>query len=68
MNKVKINVIINVDCIEVLKKFFDNSIDLIFVDLLYWMRISKILFRVEGIKFNGVEDEWDKFDFNDDYV
>lgn len=68
MNKVKTNVIINADCIEALKKIPDNSIDLIFADPPYWMRTSKTLFRVEGTKFNGVEDEWDKFDSNDDYV
>ncbi|UUM25449.1 DNA methyltransferase [Mycoplasmopsis agalactiae] len=64
MNKVKTNVII----IEALKKLPDNSIDLIFADPPYWMRTSKTLFRVEGTIFNAVEDEWNKFDSNDDYV
>lgn len=68
MNKMTTNVIINADCIEALKVLPDNSIDLIFADPPYWMRTSKTLFRVEGTKFNGVEDEWDKFDSNDDYV
>jgi len=61
------NVIINGDSIEVMKSFPDESIDLIFADPPYWMRTSGILQRVEGTDFNGVDDEWDKFESNEDY-
>lgn len=63
----KKNVIINGDSIQELKKFPDESVDLIFADPPYWMRTSGVLQRVEGTDFNGVDDEWDKFESNEDY-
>jgi site-specific DNA-methyltransferase (adenine-specific) len=57
-----LNKIILGDCIEELKKFPDESIDLIFADPPYFMQTEGELIRPEGSKFAGVEDEWDKFD------
>ncbi|MHA3846121.1 DNA-methyltransferase [Mycoplasma sp. VS276A1] len=57
-----IDSIIKGDSIEVLKTIPDNSIDFIFADPPYFMQTRGQLFRVEGIKFNGVEDAWDKFE------
>jgi len=51
--------IINGDCIEELKKIESNSVDLIFADPPYWMRVSGRLERVEGGDFDGCDDEWD---------
>nr|WP_318028291.1 site-specific DNA-methyltransferase [Mycoplasmopsis bovis] len=68
MSNIKTNIIINGNCIDALKQLPDNSIDLIFADPPYWMRTSNTLLRVEGTKFNGVEDEWDKFESNEDYA
>lgn len=68
MSNIKTNIIINADCIDALKQLPDNSIDLIFADPPYWMRTSNTLLRVEGTKFNCVEDEWDKFESNEDYA
>lgn len=57
-----INKIIKGDCIENLKKIPDESVDLIFADPPYFMQTEGELLRTDGTKFNGVEDEWDKFD------
>lgn len=56
-----INRIIQGDCIESLKKLPDESIDLIFADPPYFMQTEGELLRTDGTKFQGVEDEWDKF-------
>ena len=61
--------IINGNCIEELKKLEANSIDLIFADPPYWMRVSGVLKRVEGTDYDGCADEWDnQFETLDDYI
>ena len=57
-----INKIIQGDCIENLKNIPSESIDLIFADPPYFMQTEGELLRTDGTKFQGVEDEWDKFD------
>lgn len=60
------NTIICGDTIEELKKIEDETIDLIFADPPYFMQTEGELHRTDGSKFNGVEDEWDKFsDYNE---
>lgn len=60
------NTIIEGDTIENLKKIPDGSIDLIFADPPYFMQTEGELLRTDGTKFQGVEDEWDKFnDYNE---
>lgn len=61
------NIIINGDSLIELKKISDNSIDLIFADPPYWMRTSGVLKRVEGTVFDGVDDDWDKFESLENY-
>ena len=61
------NVIINANSLEYLKTLESSSIDLIFADPPYWMRTGKVLHRVEGTKFNGCNDYWDKFESLADY-
>ena len=65
--KEAINKIILGDCIEELKKFPDESIEVIFADPPYFMQTEGELIRPEGTKFQGVEDEWDKFDGYKEY-
>lgn len=55
------NKIICGDVVAELRKIPDKSIDLIFADPPYFMQTEGELIRVEGTKFNGVEDKWDKF-------
>ena len=38
-----------------------ESIDLIFADPPYWLRVDGSLTRVEGTEFSGCDDEWDQF-------
>ena len=65
--KEKINTIIKGDCIEELKKIPDCSVDLIFADPPYNLQLQKTLYRNNGKKFEGVEDNWDKFSSMEDY-
>ncbi len=55
------DVILQGDCVEVLKEIKSESIDLIFADPPYFMQTNGELLRVEGNAFNGVKDSWDKF-------
>jgi DNA modification methylase len=57
----KVNTIIQGDCTEELKKFPDNSIDLVFADPPYNMQLKNALYRPNNTKVDGVDDEWDKF-------
>lgn len=60
-----INKIIKGDNVDVLKQMPDKSIDFIFADPPYFMQTDKVLLRTDGQRFNGVNDDWDKFkDFN----
>jgi site-specific DNA-methyltransferase (adenine-specific) len=59
--RVPINQILEGDCIERLRNLPDDCIDLIFADPPYFMQTDGILLRNNGTKFEGVEDEWDKF-------
>lgn len=61
------NKILNGDSLEELKKIPSESIDFIFADPPYFMQTEGELLRTNGEKFNGVEDEWDKFDNFKDY-
>ena len=62
-----INNLILGDNLEIMKNIPDNSIDLIFADPPYNMNLKKKLFRYNGDAFDGVNDEWDKFDSLYDY-
>ena len=57
----KLNTIINGNCIDELKDFPDSSIDLIFADPPYNMQLENALYRPNNTKVAGVNDTWDKF-------
>ena len=61
------SMIINGNSIEEMKKLEENSIDLIFADPPYWMRVEGVLKRVEGTDFDGCMDAWDQFESLEDY-
>ena len=63
----RLNKIILGETVEVLKSFPDESIDLIFADPPYFMQTEGELFRNDGSKFSGVEEQWDKFDGYKEY-
>lgn len=51
--------IFNSECIEKMSGMKDSSVDLIFADPPYWMRVAGVLHRVEGTEYDGCSDEWD---------
>ena len=55
------------DCIELLKKIPDNSIDLIFADPPYNLQLNGELTRPNQTKVDAVNDEWDKFESKEIY-
>jgi modification methylase len=49
------------DCREVMKKFPEKSVDLVFADPPYNLQLDKVLWRPNSTKVNGVEENWDQF-------
>lgn len=67
--KIERNVIIKGDCIETMRKMPQASVDLIFADPPYWMRVEGVLKRPEGTDFDGCADDWDNaWATNGDYA
>lgn len=67
MTEFPLNQIIQGECIEVLKTFPENSIDLIFADPPYNMQLRGDLWRPNMTLVDGVHDDWDKFESFDRY-
>lgn len=64
-----INQILQGNSLELLRTIPDSSIDLIFADPPYFMRVEGSLQRPEGSNFSGCDDAWDNaFADNADYV
>ena len=61
------NRIIEGDCIEILSKLPDNSVDLVFADPPYNLQLGGGLTRPDQSTVNGVDDDWDRFDSFDAY-
>lgn len=57
-----VNEIINGNNVKIMQSLPEKSIDLIFADPPYFMNCEKDLIRYEGTKFDGVDDDWDKYD------
>lgn len=57
--KLPLNQILQGDSLELLKAIPSESIDLIFADPPYWMRVDGVLKRPEGGDFSGCDDSWD---------
>jgi len=68
IKKLEVNKVFKGDTVELLKSIPSNSIDLIFADPPYWMRVSGVLNRVEGSEYDGCDDHWDnQFEDLNDY-
>lgn len=66
--KLPLNQILQGNSLELLKAIPSQSIDLIFADPPYWMRVDGVLKRPEGGNFSGCDDLWDRqFTTNADY-
>jgi modification methylase len=61
VEKLPLNQIVHGDCIEILKSFPENSVDLIFADPPYNLQLTKELYRPNMSKVDAVNDGWDKF-------
>ena len=55
------NTIIEGDCIDLLSKLPEKSVDLIFADPPYNLQLGGDLTRPDQSHVDGVTDEWDKF-------
>lgn len=62
-----LNRVIEGDCVTVMKKIPDNSIDLVFADPPYNLQLQNILIRPNNTIVDAVDDEWDKFNSFDEY-
>lgn len=61
LGSLTINTIHQGDCVELLKKIPDNSVDLIFADPPYNLQLNGELTRPNQTKVDAVNDDWDKF-------
>jgi modification methylase len=62
------NIVYVGDCIQIMEQFPNKCIDLIFADPPYNLTLRQPLFRPEGGKYKGVDDDWDKFEDLYSYV
>ena len=65
--KLQLNTIICADNVQYMQTLPSQSIDLIFADPPYNLQLNKELFRINGTKFAGVDDAWDKYTNYADY-
>jgi site-specific DNA-methyltransferase (adenine-specific)/modification methylase len=63
----ELNKIYQGDCVELLKKIPDASVDLIFADPPYNLQLNGELYRPDQSKVDPVDDEWDKFETFEHY-
>ena len=59
--KILTNKIINSDCLKILSKIPDKSIDLIFADPPYNLQLRDTLYRPDQTEVEAVTEQWDKF-------
>ena len=62
MTHLPLNQILHGDCIEILKSFPEDSVDLIFADPPYNLQLRNELYRPNMTKVNAVNDRWDQFE------
>ena len=62
MASVDKDMVIEGDCLEILKSLPSASVDLVFADPPYNLQLGGNLTRPDQSTVNGVEDAWDKFD------
>lgn len=67
LGKFELNKIYAGDCISLMKKIPDNSIDLIFADPPYNLQLNNELYRPNQTRVDAVDDEWDKFNSFEEY-
>ena len=66
-NGLPINQILDGDCIEILGRLPENTVNLIFADPPYNLQLSQELYRPNLTKVDAVDDGWDKFASFEEY-
>jgi len=56
------NKIICGDCIEIMNKLPEKSVDLVFADPPYNLQLSQVLWRPDFSRVDAVDDDWDQFE------
>ena len=59
--------VVNADCVAVMKKLRDQSVDFAFADPPYNLQLGGKLTRVDGTTVESVDEDWDRFDSFEDY-
>jgi DNA modification methylase len=59
--KLTLDQVIQGDCIQVLEKLPEKSVDLIFADPPYNLQLQKALWRPNMTRVDAVDDDWDRF-------
>jgi len=67
IGELELNKIYQGDCVELLKKLPENSINLIFADPPYNLQLNGELYRPNQTKVDAVNDDWDKFESMEEY-
>ncbi len=62
-----LNQILQGDCIEIMNRLPDESVDLVFADPPYNLQLTGDLWRPNMTKVDAVNDEWDQFGSTDRY-
>jgi modification methylase len=62
MNTLKLDVVIQGDCIQAMRDLPEGSIDLVFADPPYNLQLKNELRRPDNSKVDAVDDHWDRFD------
>ena len=65
--KNNLNKIITGDALKKLEGIPDKSVDMVFADPPYNLQLQKPLLRSNGAMFQGVGEEWDKFENFEEY-
>ncbi|MBA3527417.1 MAG: site-specific DNA-methyltransferase [Sphingomonas sp.] len=60
--ELKLDTLLEGDCIAEMAKLPDKSVDMIFADPPYNLQLGGDLFRPEGGRVDAVDNDWDKFD------
>ncbi len=67
MLKPPLNRILPGDCLEILARLPDTSVDLVFADPPYNLQLAQELYRPNQTKVDAVDDGWDKFASFEEY-
>jgi modification methylase len=63
----RLDTIIEGDCIEAMRGLPDKSVNLVFADPPYFLQLKQDLHRPDNSRVDGVADDWDKFGGFGDY-